>query len=90
MLLVSGTFLASEFIAKNELPPLLKAAEEDGALVVPVIVSPCRYDRTEGLQDFHAANPPSRTLEEMDEAEWKRTLLKVANRIEDALKDDSS
>ena len=85
--LVSDAFLASDFITRNELPVLLKAAEQDGALILPVIVSPCRYERTPALKEFQAANSPSRTLEEMKPAEWKRVLLQVSELIEDTLTD---
>ena len=85
VLLVSDAFLASDFITRNELPALLKAAEQNGALILPVIVSPCRYERTPELKDFQAANSPERTLEEMDSAEWKRVLLAISEKIEDEL-----
>lgn len=83
VLLVSAAFLASDFIADNELPPLLEAAEREGALILSIILSPCRFERTPALSRFQAANPPSRTLEEMGDPEWKRVLLAVSERIEE-------
>lgn len=62
ILLVSADFLASDFIVSQELPLLLESAERDGAIVIPIIVGPCGFIRTQGLSRFQAANPPSRPL----------------------------
>src|SRR5690242_13407994 len=43
VLLVSADFLASDFIATNELPPLLAAAKTDGVPILPVVVKPCAF-----------------------------------------------
>ena len=45
-MLVSTDFLASDFITHDELPPLLEAAEQEGTLILPVIVSPCAFERS--------------------------------------------
>jgi hypothetical protein len=44
ILLVSADFLASKFIAENELPPLLFAAKAGGARILPIILSPCGFE----------------------------------------------
>src|ERR1051326_3180747 len=46
LLLVSVSFLASEFVAKEELPKLLAAAEVRGTRILPVILTPCLFRRT--------------------------------------------
>jgi TIR domain len=84
ILLVSADFLASKFIADNELPPLLAAAEIDGAKIIPVIVGACNFDDSE-LSRFQAANPPSKPLNKMLPAKrdevWRDVARKVKNSI---------
>ena len=62
VLLVSADFLASDFIADNELPPLLVAAENEGVIILPVIVSPCLFTNVPALARFQAVNLPSKPL----------------------------
>ena len=85
VLLVSKYFLASDFIAENELPPLLQAAESEGAVILPVIVGPCRFSRTTSLSEYQAVNSPDRTLVEMTPAEQDRVWLNLTYAIEDIL-----
>jgi hypothetical protein len=85
ILLVSADFLASDFIAHNELPPLLKAAEEEGAVILPVIVSPCRFLQTQELAQFQAVNPPSHPLVGLRRNNREAILVKVAEAVEQAL-----
>jgi hypothetical protein len=61
VLLVSADFLASKFIAENELPPLLASARSDGTIILPVILGPCRFSDSE-LSQFQAINNPSKPL----------------------------
>lgn len=86
ILLVSADFLASDFIVNNELPPLLKASEEIGVLILPVIIGPCRFQRTKGLSKFQAVNDPSRPLANLPVAERERIWVKVAESVEAAFK----
>jgi predicted HTH transcriptional regulator len=61
ILLVSADFLASDFIAENILPPLLRTAETEGAIILPVIVNYCVVEDSP-LQQFHLFNDPSNPL----------------------------
>jgi hypothetical protein len=86
ILLVSADFLASEFIIRNELPPLLKRAETEGTVVIPVILKPCRYVRDATLRDLQAINDPIRPLAALPEVEQEALLDKVAETVERALR----
>ena len=81
ILLVSANFLASDFIINNELPPLLEKAKSDGTIICPVILSPCSFIKMKQISQFHAVNPPSRTLVEMSHGEQERILLKLAQDV---------
>jgi len=86
ILLVSADFLASDFIHENELPPLLSAAESDGAMILPIIVSPCAFEQTEGLAQFQAANSPSNPLISVTKSEQEAVLARVANAVRGAVR----
>lgn len=88
ILLVSADFLASDFITHNELPPLLLAAERDGATILPVILSPSRFHRTPSLSQFQSVNEPSQPLINMQRGEQELILVKVADTIDDLLAAD--
>jgi hypothetical protein len=88
ILLVSANFLASDFIMDNELPPLLEAAEEDGAVIMVVIVSPSRYRQTRSLEKFQAVNSPDKPLSGMTFNEQEEVLVKLSETIDDSLSSD--
>jgi hypothetical protein len=84
VLLISADFMKSEFIAGNELPPLLDAAEHDGAVILPVIISPCLIG---SLAKFQAVNSPSRPLVDMTRGDRDRAWVKVVEAITASLND---
>jgi hypothetical protein len=86
VLLVSKNFLASKFIRSEEVPPLIAAARSEGATLLSVIVSPCRYEHHQTLSRFQSVNPPSKTLLDMTEAEQEKLLVQVTEKIEAAFK----
>lgn len=86
ILLVSTSFLASDFISNNELPPILRKAEEEGTRILPVIVSPCVFEDSE-LSIFQAVNSPDKTLTDLanDEAAIERVFLALNDCIKGLL-----
>jgi serine/threonine protein kinase len=89
ILLVSADFLASDFIRRNELPPLLKAAESRGCRILPIIVRPCRFLKTPELSQFQAFNSPERPLSAMNPNERESLFSRVADTIENILGRDA-
>jgi len=88
ILMVSADFLASEFILRNELPPLLKAAEERGCHILSIIVGPCRFSKTPDLAEFQAVNSPSRPLSAINVHDRETVFARVAETIETILQPD--
>ncbi|SRR5579884_3755487 len=84
ILLVSANFLNSEFIANNELPPLLAAARNDGVKVLPVLVGACNYEFT-NLNLFQFVNDPSKPLNMLRKPLRDREWANVAKVVLDAI-----
>jgi TIR domain-containing protein len=85
ILLISADFLGSDFIAEDELPPLLERAQAGGATIIPVIVSPSRFTKIERLAKYQAINDPKLPLEAMDYASSEAVLVRVADAVVEAL-----
>jgi len=79
VLLVSADFLASDFIAEEELPYLLEA-EARGMRIYSVILRPCAFHHTV-LAQFEAINPPSHPLSTMSEAQQEAVWVKLTDVI---------
>ena len=82
VLLISADFLASEFITKNELPPLLEAAEKDGAKILPFVISPCLFEETISISQFQSINSPDKPLIMNDKGEQEKMLVTLVKAIE--------
>jgi len=84
ILLVSEDFLASDFINKNELPPLLDAAEQDQATILSVIIRPCNFNPSP-LSEYQTVNPPDQPLSGMNQHDREKLFVKLAEIIEKKL-----
>ena len=86
VLLVSADFLASDFIVRDELPPLLNAAKQDGVTILPVILSQSQFEKTESLSQFQAVNGLTKPLNRMPKGRQEEVWDKVAQSVDFALK----
>ena len=84
VLLVTENFLASDFIAEHELPPLLKAAEGKDLTILWVAVKPTAYEETE-IADYQCVNEPSKPLISLEPAQRSQKWVEICREIDRAL-----
>jgi TIR domain len=85
VLLVSPTFLSSDFITDHELPDLLNAARTDGVTILWIALTASLVDETE-ISSFEAAHDPSKPLDTLNAADLNSELVKIARKIQHAAK----
>jgi hypothetical protein len=86
ILLISANFFASDYIYADELPPLLDAAEKQGATILPLIVSPSRFLRS-ALKKFQTVNNPVKPLSDINSNDRNELYDKVAQTIEELFRE---
>lgn len=81
VLLVTPDFLASKFIAEQELPPLLEAANSDGVAILWVPVRDSSYKVTP-IAAYQAAHPPEKPLASLRKPARDKALVKICDVIQ--------
>jgi formylglycine-generating enzyme required for sulfatase activity len=81
VLLVTPDFLASKFIAEDELPPLLAASEKEGLTILWISMRPSHYTRTV-IAKYQAVHDPAKPLSSMNRAKQDSALVEIVKKIE--------
>jgi hypothetical protein len=84
VLLVSQPFLASDFIADEEMPAILDAAQAEGLTIIWIPVTASLYEETE-IRRYQAAHDPKRPLDSLSDAQVNRAFVSIAKQIRDAM-----
>lgn len=87
VLMISADFLASDFIRNNELPPLLEAAEKEGATVLPLILRPCRFQQNKIISQYKSVNDPKEPLSGLSEHDQETILVALTNSIAEKMEE---
>jgi len=88
VLLVSNHFLASDFINTNELPIILKAAEQKQLRVLWIYLRSCLYEST-AISEYQAAHTPLKPLEELSSSKQNKVIKNICKLIHEiSTKDD--
>jgi hypothetical protein len=84
LLLVSRDFIASPFINDKELPDLLKRREQEGMMVIPIIVRDCLWQSEPVLKDLQALPTDGKAVITFSEATGDRDRVwrEIAQAIE--------
>lgn len=89
VLLLSADFLASDFIISNELPSLLKIAENDGAVILSVILKPCLFEVIEGINQYQTMNPGNTPLLKMDDIQKEELYVNLVRQTQRILSENT-
>lgn len=81
--LVSANFLASIYVMDNELPAMIKAADEGGLRLLWVYISAAGWDQTP-LSRFQATHDTKKPLDSRPVPEQNEILLSVAQQMKEA------
>lgn len=85
VLLVSRHFLASDFIASDELPPILAKAGDD-LEILWVLLDACNWDRSP-IAAYQAAHEPLERLDGLEPDDQEQVLQQVSRLIAERLGD---
>ena len=83
VLLVSPSFLASDFMMDEEIPLLLQAAKRDALKVVWVPISFSAYEETP-INQFQAIHPPSEPLDTLAGPKQNKAFVEICKKIKNA------
>jgi hypothetical protein len=84
--LVSPYFLCSDFIRNKELPVLVKGVRSEEKLLLPIILSPCRFLETKEISVYQGVNYADKPLCELSSNEQEKIFYNASTVVEQFIK----
>lgn len=82
ILLISANFFASEFVARDELPHILEAADSGGTTILWLLVSHCDYE-DRGIDKYQSLTKPKKPIKALSSAGRDEVYTKLVKRIKE-------
>ena len=86
VMLVTTDFLGTEFIAKEEVPDLLRLRRERGMWIIPVLVHHCPWESIRWLKQLNIVPDKATPLDDLPRKKQDAFLSEIANDIAKFLK----
>ena len=86
VLMITNSFLTSDFIHGKELPRILKKSKRDGMRVFPLIVRPCPWEDISWLAKMNVRPEGGRVLARGDEFDIEQDLADFAREVLQSVK----
>ena len=79
--LTSSDYLASGFVAAEEIPYLLERRERDGMIILPVLLRPCVWKAFPWLSQTQMLPRDGKSVSQDFKADWETVFAEVAERV---------
>ena len=81
ILLLSADYFNSNFIKMNELPQILENAENEGTVILAIVLKPCLVEEYPSIAQYQFVNKPSETIIQMSEAKKEETWMSLVKEV---------
>lgn len=81
ILLFSPNYLSSNFITREEIPPLILKAKKEGTILKTIVVSDCMYTDLPYFSDIKAVNDVNEPLDDIQPGKRNRLLANMTREL---------
>lgn len=81
VLVISKSFLTSDFVLKDEVPQLLDKHHREGMRLIPILINDCVWQAVPWLRDLQMRPEEAKPIAEFPEAQREHELANIAREI---------